>query len=387
MIRTVKKIEIDKSMKRAAAVFICAAFIFNCFSAAYAGVITRIKDIARIGGVRENQLVGYGVVVGLEGSGDKNIMTAQSIVNMLKSFDVTLDPKTLKAQNSAAVMVTANVLPFMSEGDKLDVVVSSIGDAKSIQGGVLLQTPLKGANGKVYAVAQGPVSMGQLGSSQQSAGGAKLHPLVARIPGGALIEREISSDFVADEKIEIVLNKKDFSTADAVAGAICDKFGEGFAKAKNAGVVTVQVPSSFDDNVVGFLAAVESLSVQTDSVSKIVINEKTGTIVMGDDVRISPVAISHNGIKLKVADNAPQQAAQAAPGAGGAQNAPAGAAAAAAARAVKPGEKNIIYLNAGSTVRDMVDALNEMGAYAKDIIAIIQAMKAAGAIQSDIEVI
>jgi flagellar P-ring protein precursor FlgI len=382
MIRTVKKIKSDKLMKRAVAVFICAAFIFNFLSAAYAGVITRIKDIARIGGVRENQLVGYGVVVGLEGSGDKNIMTAQSIVNMLKSFDVTLDPKTLKAQNSAAVMVTANVMPFMCEGDKLDVVVSSIGDAKSIQGGVLLQTPLKGANGKVYAVAQGPVSMGQLGSSQQSAGGVKLHPLVARIPGGAIIEREITSDFVEDEKIEIVLNKKDFSTANAVAGVICDKFGDGFARAKNAGVVTVRVPSSFEDNVVGFLAAVESLSVQTDSASKIVINEKTGTIVMGDDVRISPVAISHNGIKLKVADNAPQQAAQAAPGAGAAQNAPA-----AGARAVKPGEKNIIYLNAGSTVRDMVDALNEMGAYAKDIIAIIQAMKAAGAIQSDIEVI
>ncbi len=364
----------QKKFFKAVAALLCALYIFNFMSAAvYAGVINRIKDIARIGGVRENQLVGYGVVVGLEGSGDKNIMTAQSIVNMLKSFDVTLDPKTLKAQNSAAVMVTANVLPFMSEGDKLDVVVSSIGDAKSIQGGVLLQTPLKGANGRVYAVAQGPVSMGQLGSGQQSAAGAKLHPLVARIPGGALIEREISSDFVADEKIEIVLNKKDFSTANAVAGAISEKFGEGFAKAKNAGIVSVQIPASFEDNVVGFLAAVESLSVQTDSASKIVINEKTGTIVLGDDVRISPVAISHNGIKLKVA--APPTP-------------PAGdiAAQAAAAR-IKPGEKNVIYLNPGSTVRDMVDALNEMGAFARDIIAIIQAMKAAGAIQSEIEVI
>lgn len=359
---------------KAIAVLLCALYIFNFMGAAgYAGVVNRIKDIARIAGVRENQLVGYGVVVGLEGSGDKNIMTAQSIVNMLKSFDVTLDPKTLKAQNSAAVMVTANVLPFMSEGDKLDVVVSSIGDAKSIQGGVLLQTPLKGANGRVYAVAQGPVSMGQLGSGQQSAAGAKLHPLVARIPGGALIEREISSEFVADEKIEIVLNKKDFSTANAVAGAISEKFGEGFAKAKNAGIVSVHIPASFEDNIVGFLAAVESLNVMTDNASKIVINEKTGTIVLGDDVRISPVAISHNGIKLKVA-------APPTPPAGD-------AAAQAAAAQIKPGEKNVIYLNSGSTVRDMVDALNEMGAFARDIIAIIQAMKAAGAIQSEIEVI
>ncbi|HOT75654.1 MAG TPA: flagellar basal body P-ring protein FlgI [Candidatus Wallbacteria bacterium] len=383
MERTGKRSNARKLIK-ALAVIACAAFTLNFLSASYAGIITRIKDIARIGGVRENQLVGYGVVVGLEGSGDKNIMTAQSIVNMLKSFDVTLDPKTLKAQNSAAVMVTANILPFMSEGDKLDVVVSSIGDAKSIQGGVLLQTPLKGANGKVYAVAQGPVSLGQLGSSQQSAGGVKLHPLVARIPGGALIEREISSDFVADEKIEIVLNKKDFSTASAVAAAICDKFGEGFARAKNAGVVIVKVPSSFEDNVVGFLAAVESLSVQTDNASKIVINEKTGTIVLGDDVKISPVAISHNGIKLKVAEAPAASPAQAQ--AGAAQNQQAAQANAAAARG-KGGEKNIVYLNAGSTVRDMVDALNEMGAYAKDIIAIIQAMKAAGAIQSEIEVI
>jgi len=383
MVKTQKRSNGKKLMKALAAV-LCAAFILNFLSVSYAGIITRIKDIARIGGVRENQLVGYGVVVGLEGSGDKNIMTAQSIVNMLKSFDVTLDPKTLKAQNSAAVMVTANILPFMSEGDKLDVVVSSIGDAKSIQGGVLLQTPLKGANGKVYAVAQGPVSLGQLGSSQQSAGGVKLHPLVARIPGGALIEREISSDFVADEKIEIVLNKKDFSTANAVSAAICDKFGEGFARAKNAGVVTVKVPSSFEDNVVGFLAAVESLSVQTDNASKIVINEKTGTIVLGDDVRISPVAISHNGIKLKVAEAPAAAPAQAQAQAQNQQPAPGNAS---AARARGGGEKNIIYLNAGSTVRDMVDALNEMGAYAKDIIAIIQAMKAAGAIQSEIEVI
>ncbi len=363
------------SLKNISAVLCALYFIIISFISpvsVYCGVITRIKDIARIGGVRENQLVGYGVVVGLEGSGDKNIMTAQSIVNMLKSFDVTLDPKTLKAQNSAAVMVTANVLPFMCEGDKLDVVVSSIGDAKSIQGGVLLQTPLKGANGRVYAVAQGPVSMGQLGSGQQSASGSKLHPLVARIPGGALIEREIASEFVNDEKIEIVLNKKDFSTANAVANAISDKFGEGFARAKNAGVVSVHVPASFEDNIVGFLAAVESLNVQTDSASKIVINEKTGTIVLGDEVRISPVAISHNGIKLKVAE-APQQTGAAGAGTPAAR--------------IKTGEKNIIYLNAGSTVRDRVDALNEMGAYARDIIAIIQAMKAAGAIQSDIEVI
>ena len=350
------------------------------FHEARASVFARIKDIARIGGARENQLVGYGVVVGLEGSGDKNIMTAQSVVNMLKSFDVTIDPKTLKAQNSAAVVVTANVLPFMSEGDKLDVIVSSIGDAKSIQGGVLLQTPLKGANGKVYAVAQGPVSMGQLGSSQQSAGGAKLHPLVARIPGGALIEREIQSQFVADEKIDIVLNKKDFSTANSVANTICDKFGEGFAKAKNAGIVEVQVPSSFEDNIVGFIAAVESLNVKTDNASKIVINEKTGTIVLGDDVRISPVAISHNGIKVKVADvtQAPK-----APAAGGT---PVPAPQQAVSKG-KAGEKSVIYLNAGSTVRDMVDSLNEMGALAKDVIAIIQAMKAAGAIQSEVEII
>lgn len=353
-------------IKKLAFLVILIVMFFLQSNNCYAQVMMKIKDIARIGGVRENQLVGYGIVVGLEGSGDKNIMTAQSIANMLKSFDITIDPKTLKAQNAAAVMVTANVLPFMCEGDKLDVIVSSIGDAKSIQGGVLLQTPLKGANGKVYAVAQGPISLGQIGSSQQAAGGGtKLHPLVARIPNGALIEREISNDFLIDgNKIEIILNKKDFTTANLVANAICDKFGEGFAKAKNAGVITVTVPSSFEDNIVGFLASIESIQIPIDSTSKIVINEKTGTIVLGNDVKINPVAISHNGIKLKVAmeDNKSNKTNNVT-------------------------EKNIIYLNLGSTIRDLVESLNEIGATAKDIIAIIQAMKAAGAIQSEIEVI
>ncbi len=346
---------------------------------AFAGAVQRIKDIARIGGVRENQLVGYGVIVGLEGSGDKNIMTAQSIVNMLKSFDVTIDPKTLKAQNSAAVMVTTSILPFMREGDKLDVMVSSIGDAKSIQGGVLLQTPLKGANGKVYAVAQGAISLGQTGSSQQAGGGGgtKLHPLVARIPGGALVEKELKSDYSSGEKIDIVLNKKDFSTADAVANAISDKFGEGFAHAKDAGLVEVRIPSSFDDDIVRFIASIEALKVATDFTTKIIINEKTGTIVMGDEVRISPIVISHNGIKLKVADNNNI----------GANNQQTAQPAQAANKNQKPVEKNLVYLNAGSTIRDMVDALNEMGATSKDVIAIIQAMKASGAIQTEIETI
>lgn len=358
---------------------------FTAIPWAFAGAVQRIKDIARIGGVRENQLVGYGVIVGLEGSGDKNIMTAQSIVNMLKSFDVTIDPKTLKAQNSAAVMVTASILPFMREGDKLDVMVSSIGDAKSIQGGVLLQTPLKGANGKVYAVAQGPISIGQLGSSQQAGGGGgtKLHPLVARIPGGALVEKELKSDYSSGEKIDIVLNKKDFSTADAVANVISDKFGEGFARAKDAGLVEVRIPSSFEDDIVRFIASIEALKVATDFTTKIIINEKTGTIVMGDEVRISPVVVSHNGIKLKVADNI-NEGAKNAPAERGAQQA---APQQTANKNQKPAEKNLVYLNAGSTIRDMVDALNEMGATAKDVIAIIQAMKASGAIQTEIETI
>ncbi len=367
--------------------FICLALasllLFTSAAPAWCGAVARIKDIARLGGARENQLTGYGIVVGLEGSGDKNIMTAQSVVNMLKSFDITIDPKTMKAQNCAAVMVTANIEPFMREGDKLDVVVSSIGDAKNIQGGVLLQTPLKGANGKVYSVAQGPISLVQLGSSQQSGGGggAKLHPLVARIPGGALVEKEIKNEFTNGEKIEFVLNKKDFSTANAIANSICEKYGEGFARAIDAGAVEIKIPASFEDNTVAFIASIESLSVNTDSVSKIVINEKTGTIVMGDEIKICPVVLSHNGIKLKVTDNISeaQKNNQAQPNAPAVQT----------AQAAKPKtiEKNVVYLNAGSTIRDMVDALNEIGATAKDVIAIIQAMKAAGAIQSQIETI
>jgi flagellar P-ring protein precursor FlgI len=321
---------------------------------------SRIKDIARIGGVRKNQLVGYGLIVGLDGTGDKNIMTAISIGNLLKHFGVTLDPKQLKAQNSAAVMVTATIDPFLRPGDQIDVLVSSIGDAKAIRGGVLLQTPLKGGNGLVYAVAQGPISIGGVdlnGGGQQGVGN---HATVARIPSGAFVEREIPFSFSKDGLVDIVLNQKDFSTANSVAKAISGRYGENFATAVDAGLVQVRIPRSFLSNPVAFLATIEGISVETDATTKIIINEKTGTIVIGSEVRISPVVIAHGDIRLRIQDKDGNPMTT---------------------------DKSLLSLETGVTIQDLVETLNSVGVTSKDIMAILQSIRASGALQAEIEVI
>lgn len=322
---------------------------------------TRIKDIARIGGVRRNQLVGYGLVVGLDGSGDKNVMTAISVANMLKHFGVTIDARQLKAQNSAAVMVTATIDPFLRSGDPVDILISSIGDAKGIQGGVLLQTPLKGADDQVYAVAQGAISIGGVEIGGQGGGNqGGNHPTVARLPGGALMEREIPYSFSEEGKVHIVLQQKDFSTASAVAMAVQARYGENFARAVDAGLVEVKIPRSFEETPVRFLAAIENLRVETDAPARIVINEKTGTIVIGSEVRISPVVIAHGDIRLRIQDKDGNPVTS---------------------------DKSMVNVSAGSSIQELVETLNNVGVGSKDIIAIIQSIKAAGALQAEIEMI
>lgn len=326
-----------------------------------AALAARLKDIARIGGVRDNQLLGYGIVVGLDASGDKNVMTAVSISNALRHFGINVDPKQLKAQNSAAVMVTAKIGAFGRPGDAIDIVVSSIGDAKSIKGGVLLQTPLQGADGTVYAVAQGPISIGGFELGQQAgAAGAGNHPTVARVPNGALVEREIPFAFAENGAIDVVLNRKDFSTANAVALAVGARFGENFTRAVDAGLVRVTIPASFRDDPVRFVAAIESVPVEVDGATRIVINEKTGTIVIGSEVRVEPVVIAHGDLRLRIQDNLGQS---------------------------QRTDKAVVQLQAGVSVKELVDQLNALGVTAKDIIAIIQAIKASGAIQAELEII
>ncbi len=287
-------------------------------------------------------------------------MTAVSIANALRHFGINVDPKQLKAQNSAAVMVTAKLGAFGREGDAIDIVVSSIGDAKSIKGGVLLQTPLQGADGVVYAVAQGPISIGGFEMGQQAAGGGGNHPTVARVPNGAYIEREVSYRFAENGEVDVVLHRKDFSTASAVAQSVGARFGEDFARAVDAGLVKVRIPASFRDDPVRFIAAIESVPVEVDGASRIVINEKTGTIVIGSEVRVQPVVIAHGDLRLRIQDGAGQS---------------------------QRTDKAVVQFQPGVTMKELVDQLNALGVTAKDIIAIIQAIKASGAVNAELEVI
>lgn len=337
---------------------------------------SRIKDIARVAGVRENQLFGYGLVVGLAGTGDGVRMTKQMMANLLERLGLNVSVGDINADNVAAVMVTANLPAFAKSGDTIDIVVSSVGDADSLQGGVLIQTPLKAADGRIYAVAQGSIS---LGGWQATAGGggraAKGHPTVGRIASGAIVEREVPEDPLApDDRIVISLNSPDFTTASNIADAINLRFGAGAAKAENASTVEVNVPADLAANVVPFIAELESLQVEQDQVSKVVINERTGTIIMGGDVTIAPVMIAHGTLTVTV--KPAYEISQ--PGA------PFGGGETVVRRTdqVEVEEKKVALTRVSTS--DVVDALNAMGVTPSDIIAILQALKVSGALQAEL---
>ena len=272
----------------------------------------RIKDFVNIQGVRQNQLVGYGLVIGLDGTGDSKSseFTFQSLASLLERMGMTVSPGDVeKVKSVAAVMVTADLLPFARTGGRIDVVVSSIGDAESLRGGTLLFTPLKGADGNVYAVAQGPVSIG--GGFTAGGKGGKIQknfPTVGRVPSGALIEREVPFDFNTKRVLNLTLNRPDFTTASRVADAINEAEGIQLARTFDAGTIEVKVPEEYWGRVVQFVTRIESLNVDPDSVCKVVVNERTGTVVMGQDVRISTVGIAHGNlsIEIKESDNVSQ---------------------------------------------------------------------------------
>lgn len=342
---------------------------------------TRIKDIAKIQGVRSNQLVGYGLVVGLAGTGDSNksTFTIQSVVNMLKAYGVTVPAAQLQPKNVAAVMITAQLPPFVKPGDTIDITVSSMGDAKSLQGGTLLQTPLKAANGAVYAVGQGALSVGGFaagggGSSQQ-----KNFPTVGTIPSGAIVERDVPTRIDNNGNIALALNQPDFTTANRIAEAIGQQFGP-IAHARDAGTVVIRVPYEYTQNMVGFIASVEELSVIPDNIAKVVINERTGTVVMGGNVTIDTVAVAQGGLTIRIGKT--NEVSQPQPFSGGStvvtQNKTVD---------VKEQAANLILLPASASVSDVVNALNAVGATPRDVISILQAIKAAGALRAELQLI
>ncbi len=370
-------------MKKILAALALAAFTVSMVPAPAdaASSVTRIKDIAKVQGVRSNQLVGYGLVVGLAGTGDSNkaLETVQSIGNMLKAFGVSINPSSLKPDNVAAVMVTATLPPFSREGDTIDVTVSSIGDADSIQGGTLIQTPLQAGNGEVYAVAQGPVSTGGfiVGNSGNKA--QKNFPTVGMTPNGAIVEKSVEDDLGQDGTLSLSIAQPDFTTASRMVQTINSQFGA-IARAANPGRIDISIPAYYRGNVVGFIASLEELPVVPDAIAKIVMNERTGTIVMGGNVSVDECAITQGGLSIRVEKST--EVSQPDPLSYGstivANNTNVN---------VKEGQGNTIVLPATANVSDIVGALNAVGATPRDTISILQAMKASGALHADLELI
>lgn len=368
-------------MKRMTALFVALCCLFTFTTAFADSAITRLKDIAKVQGVRSNQLVGYGLVVGLNGTGDSNktLETLQSVANMLRQFGVTVNQAALKTKNVAAVVVTATLPPFVREGDTIDVTVSSMGDAKSIQGGTLIQTPLQAGNGQIYAVAQGAVSTG--GFTAGNAGGSqqKNFPTVGTTPNGAIVERTVEDDIGTNGMISLSLARPDFTTADRIAQTINMRFGN-VARAANPGRVDVSLPPYYRNNVVGFVAGIEELPVMPDNIARVVVNERTGTIVMGGDVSVDNVAITQGGLSIRVTRE--EAASQPAPFSYGTtvvtKNEDV---------EVEEEQAHSIVLPATADVSDIVGALNAVGATPRDIISILQAIKAAGALHAELEII
>ncbi|PIE70195.1 MAG: flagellar biosynthesis protein FlgA [Deltaproteobacteria bacterium] len=342
----------------------------------------RIKDIASIKGIRSNQLVGYGLVVGLDGTGDKSgaAFTRQSLGNLMERMGVSVGQDQLNVANVAAVMVTATLPPFARIGDRLDVVASSVGDAKSLGGGTLLITPLRGVDNTVYAVAQGALSIGGSGGEGGGGGKVKNHLLVGRISGGASVEREIPFELNAKKNLTLSLNRPDFTTVTRVADSIDAVMGEGTAFAKDAGTIELQVPESLQGQVPRFIAGIERLDISPDTAARIVVNEKTGTVVIGENVRISTVAVTHGNLTITVRES--QEISQPLPLSDGET-----AATTETDVSIEEERMPVMLLPEGSTIKDLVKALNAIGVSPRDLISIFQSIKAAGALQAELEVI
>lgn len=340
----------------------------------------RLKDMASVKGVRANQVIGYGLVVGLQGTGDKagTQFTTQSLRSLLAKMGIALDPDSIRIANVAAVMVTASLPPFARAGGKLDCVVSSVGDASSLEGGTLLMTPLLGNDGQIYAIAQGAISVGGFSVEGGGASVSQNHPTVGTLVGGALIEREVAYSLEGKRQFEIALHEPDFTTAERTAKRINDVFGSNVAAARDSGTLDLSVPESYGGNVVSFLARVEALDVIPDGPARIILNERTGTIVMGDAVRVATVAVSHGNLTVIV--NRTNQVSQPGPLSGGetarVQNTEIEA---------FEDKSNLSVIEGTVTIGELVRALNAMGTTPTDLISIIQAIKASGALAADVE--
>lgn len=357
--------------------------VLSIVAAAQAHANTRIKDIVAVEGVRDNMLVGYGLVVGLDGTGDKlknSAFTGQSLAAFLERLGVNTRDTELKTKNVAAVTVTAVLPPFSRQGSRIDVSVSAMGDAQSLQGGTLLATPLYAADGQVYAVGQGALAVGGFSAGGEATGVTKGVPTSGAIANGAIVEREVAFELNSLERLDLSLRNPDVTTATRIAATINDRVGKGSAVLRDPATVRVQVPQEFEGNVTMFLAQIEQLPVETDQIARVVIDEATGTIVMGENVRIDTVAVAQGNLIVKVEETPIVSQ----PGA----FAPPGAETVVVPRtnvAIDEEEANqMVVLNRGATLNELVAGLNALGVGPRDLITILQTIKAAGALQADI---
>jgi len=354
-----------------------------------ADAASRIKDLVNIEGIRENQLVGYGLVVGLNGTGDKlnnSPFTRQSLESMLERLGVNTRDTNLRTKNVAAVMVTANLPPFSTQGTRIDVTVSALGDSKSLQGGTLLVTPLKGANGEVYAVGQGSVAIAGFKAQGDAASITRGVPTVGRISNGAIIEREIKHKLGRQASLRLALRNPDLTTATRIAGAINAFTGGNIASAVDPSTVRLKLSGSYKDgdqsaNIVAFLTQIEQIFVEPDQKAKVVIDERTGIIVMGRDVKVSTVAIAQGNLTVTITER--PQVSQPAPFSNGVTT----TVPRTDVTVDDQSDRKLGILRTGINLRQLVNGLNALGIGPRDMISILQAIKAAGALQAEIEVL
>ena len=341
----------------------------------------RIKDIATFSGVRDNQLIGYGLVIGLSGTGDRkdSTFTISSMINMMDRMGISIDPNKYKPKNVASVIVTARMPVSARPGSRMDVTVSSLGDASSLQGGVLIQTALKGIDGKIYALAQGPLALGGYSATGAAARTQKNISTVASIPGGAIIERGIPFDFNDQENLTIQLSLADFSNAQQTAESLNSTMGGHFARAVDASSVSLSIPPQYKGNLVPLMASLENLEIAPDVAAKVVVDEKTGTVVLGRDVRVARAAVAHGSLQITVQEG--QQVSQPGPFSQG-------------QTVVTPTtdletneEQRRLVIMEGATLQELVDGLNAVGATPRDLISILRALKASGALYAELEII
>lgn len=372
------------SMRPGRALFLAAAGLVLLAQSVTAAESIRVKDLGKLRGWRENPLVGYGIVTGLAGTGDSptSRVTRQTLANVLSQFNLTVPAEQVQSRNVAVVLVSASLPPFAREGDTLDVTVTSAGDARSLVGGSLLLAPLKAANGKVYALAQGSLSVGGYRYDANGNVVQKNHPTVGTVPGGATVEVGVESQVVgSDQRLTFVLADPDFTTAERIAEAVNTQLGAGLAQARDAQGVDILVPEGERSRLVHFVSRLESVAVEPDRRARVVVNERTGTVVAGGDVRIAPVSITHGDIKVSIAE---QNAASQPVGAW--RSGPGVQSLVVTNTQVEVNEPNGTgYLAPGDdTVADLVQSLARLKASSRDIIAILQAIKAAGALRAEL---